>query len=241
MGQLMIESIIFNIVTGVGPLILAIAVHEWAHIAMARFLGDSTGTSMGRYTLNPLAHIDPLWTVALPSYFVVMQTLAGSAFSVPFFAAGKPAPYSPSKLDRRFNGKRISLGFAELLVAAAGPLSNLVLAAVTTLVMVGLVRAGETLNYIDDPRSLAILAFKFVILNTGLFLFNLIPIPPLDGSKILFNLLPRSVGLKYAAVTEKLSWVLLIALFAGGAQLLLAPLQGVIVVAVLRFVFFFGS
>lgn len=232
------EAIVFNVVTTVLPLILAIAVHEWAHIAMARFLGDSTGTSMGRYTLNPIAHVDPIWTLALPIYFVVMQTLAGAGFPVPFFAAGKPAPYSPAKLDRKINGKRISLGLAETLVAAAGPVSNLVMAAATTLIMVGLMRAGETLDFVEDPRSLAILAFKFVILNIGLFLFNLIPIPPLDGSKILFNLLPRSLGLKYQAVTDKLSWVLLILLFAGGARFILAPLQGFFIGAVLKFVYF---
>jgi Zn-dependent protease len=235
------EAIIFNVVTTVLPLILAIAVHEWAHIAMARFLGDSTGTSMGRYTLNPLAHVDPIWTVGLPVYFVVMQTIAGAAFPVPFFAAGKPAPYSPAKLDRKFNGKRITMGSAELLVAAAGPVSNLLMAGLTTIIMVVLIRAGETLDYANDPRSLAILAFKFVILNIGLFTFNLIPIPPLDGSKILFNLLPRNLGLKYQAVTDKLSWVLLILLFAGGARIILAPIQGFFVEWILRFVFFASS
>ncbi|MDP2343692.1 MAG: site-2 protease family protein [Deltaproteobacteria bacterium] len=231
------EAIVFNVVTTVLPLILAIAVHEWAHIAMARFLGDSTGTSMGRYTLNPLAHVDPIWTVGLPIYFVFMQTIAGAAFPVPFFAAGKPAPYSPAKLDRQFNGKRIRMGTAELLVAAAGPISNLVMAAASTLLMVGLIHTGETLDYINDPRSLAILAFKFIILNIGLFTFNLIPIPPLDGSKILFNLLPRSIGLKYQAVTEKLSWVLLILLFAGGARIILAPIQSFFIELILRFVY----
>ena len=82
----MLETIVFNVVTTLGPLILAIAVHEWAHAAMARFLGDDTGTRLGRYTLDPLQHIDPFWTVGLPIYFVVSQTLAGAAFAVPFMA-----------------------------------------------------------------------------------------------------------------------------------------------------------
>ena len=94
-----IQRLVFNEVTILIPLILSIAVHEYAHVAMARFLGDSTGTSMGRNTLNPLAHIDPIWTVLLPAYFVFLQT---SMFGVPFFGAGKPAPYNPVKLDRRF-------------------------------------------------------------------------------------------------------------------------------------------
>jgi len=221
----MAEAIVFNVVTTLLPLILAIAVHEWAHIAMARFLGDPTGTSMGRYTLNPLAHIDPIWTVALPTYFVISQTLAGSAFAVPFIAAGKPAPYSPMKLDRRFNGKRITLGLGELLVAAAGPVSNLIMALLTTGIVIALVHAGQSLDFEAEPRSLAILALKFVVLNISLFLFNLIPVPPLDGSKILFNVLPRAWGLRYEAITAKAGSVLLILLFVGGARFLLAPIQ----------------
>jgi Zn-dependent protease len=225
------QQIIFNVVTTVGLLILAIAVHEWAHVAMARFLGDPTGERMGRLTLNPLAHADPVWTVALPTYFVVMQTLAGSAFPVPFFGAGKPAPYTPVKLDRRFGGKRIHMRTAEMLVALAGPVSNIVMAVLTTGLVVVLVRAGHPL--FEDPRSLALLAFKFVVLNIGLFLFNLIPIPPLDGSKVVFNLLPHSLGVRFEAVVERFSWILLMLLVLGGARFILAPIQGVIISALL--------
>ena len=236
MSDVHVQEIVFNVVTTVGLLILAIAVHEWAHVAMARFLGDPTGERMGRLTLNPLAHADPLWTVALPTYFVIMQTLAGSAFPVPFFGAGKPAPYSPVKLTRAFGGKRIQMRTAEMLVAIAGPLSNLVLALVTTVVVIVLVRAGQPL--FDDPRSLALLAFKFVVLNIGLFTFNLIPIPPLDGSKVIYSLLPHELGLKYEAFVEKLSWLLMIVLFAGGARIVLAPIQRAIIGVLLDVVSF---
>lgn len=225
------EEIVFNVVTTVGLLILAIAVHEWAHVATARFLGDPTGERMGRLTLNPLAHADPIWTVALPAYFVVMQTLAGSAFPLPFFGAGKPAPYTPVKLTRAFNGKRIRMRTAEMLVAIAGPLSNLALAVLTTGVVIALIHAGQPLS--GDPRSLSLLAFKFAVLNIGLLIFNLIPIPPLDGSKVVFSLLPHRLAVRYEAVVEKLSWVLLILLFAGGARIILAPIQRVIVGAML--------
>jgi Zn-dependent protease len=222
-----VEQIIFNVVTTVGLLILAIAVHEWAHVAMAHFLGDPTGERMGRLTLNPLAHADPIWTVALPAYFVVMQTLAGSAFPVPFFGAGKPAPYTPVKLTRAFGGQRIRLRTAEMLVAIAGPLSNLALAVITTGVVIGLIHLGQPLW--GDPRSLSLLAFKFAVLNIGLLLFNLIPIPPLDGSKVVFNLLPHELALRYEAVVEKLSWVLMLLLVMGGARLILAPIQSLFI------------
>lgn len=229
-------EVVFNVVTTVTLLILAIAVHEWAHVAMARFLGDTTGERMGRLTLNPLAHADPIWTVALPAYFVAMQTLAGSAFPVPFFGAGKPAPYSPLQLTRAFNGKRIRLRTAEMLVAVAGPLSNLAMAILTTGVVIVLIHAGQPLG--GDPNSLALLAFKFAVLNIGLLLFNLIPIPPLDGSKVVFNLLPHDLALRYEAVVEKLSWVLMLVLVMGGARVILAPIQSLFIGAMLEVIAF---
>ncbi len=221
-------DIVANVAVGVIMLIMAIGVHEWAHVAMARFLGDPTGEREGRLTLNPLVHIDPVWTVALPTFFMIMQ--ATSPFAVPFFGAGKPAPYNPIRLDRRFNGKRISMATGELLVALAGPVSNLVLAVLSTGLLVVLMRAGQPL--LTEDQSLATLAFRFVVLNLGLLLFNLIPVPPLDGSKVLFNLLPRPWALKYEAVCAPLSWLLLGALVLGGARFLLAPIQGVLINAV---------
>ncbi len=217
-----IERLIFNEVTILIPLILAIAVHEYAHVAMARFLGDSSGEAMGRLTLNPLAHIDPVWTVLVPAYFVYMQTMVGSLFAVPFFGAGKPAPYNPMKLDRKVFGKRLSMRTGTLLVALAGPVSNLVLFAISTVILFVLVRTGFSL---DDPKSPAVLVFRFALLNTGLAIFNMIPIVPLDGSKVLAGLLPGRLADRYEELAGKLSWVLLILLFLGGAHYLLGPVQ----------------
>lgn len=221
------QRLLFNEVTILIPLILAIAVHEYAHVAMARWLGDRTGEAEGRLTLNPLAHIDPIWTIAVPAYFVFLQTAAGNLFAVPFFGAGKPAPYSPVQLTRKFFGKRISMRTGSLLVALAGPMSNVLLFLVSAAIMVALVRVGGFA--LDDPKSPAVLVFRFALLNTGLALFNMIPVPPLDGSKVLAGLLPRAMAEKYEDVAQKLSWVLLILLFLGGARLILAPFQAVAV------------
>jgi Zn-dependent protease len=231
------QVVIFNVVTTIIPLILAIAVHEWAHVAMARFLGDRTGEEQGRLTLNPLAHIDPIWTVALPTFFVVMQTAASAAggMAVPFFGAGKPAPYNPVRLDRKFGGKRISMRMGELLVAAAGPASNVVLAVLFTAVASLLYHfAGQGFG---DPRSLTLLVFKFVVLNVGLAIFNLIPIPPLDGSKVLMSLLPRGAAASYERIATQLSWILLLVLFMGGASYVMRPIQHA-VISLLLAVFF---
>lgn len=225
MDTALVERLIFNEVTILIPLILAIAVHEYAHVAMARFLGDSTGEAMGRLTLNPIAHIDPVWTVLVPAYFVYAQTMVGSLFAVPFFGAGKPAPYNPVRLDRKFSGKRVSMRTGTLLVALAGPLSNVVLFAISAVLLFALVRVGGFA--LDDPRSPAVLVFRFALLNTGLAIFNMIPVAPLDGSKVLAGLLPRRLADRYEEVAQKLSWVLLILLFVGGARYLLGPVQRV--------------
>lgn len=222
-----LEQLVYNEVTILIPLILAIAVHEWAHVAMARFLGDSTGTSLGRFTLNPLAHIDPVWTLLVPAVFVYLQS---GGLAVPFFGAGKPAPYNPVRLDRKINGKRISMRTGTLLVALAGPLSNVALFAVSAVVMVVLVKAGFSLA---DAHSPALLLLRFALLNAGLAVFNLVPIPPLDGSKVLMGLLPRDAAAKYERVAAQLSWVFLLLLFAGGARLVFGPVQN----AVAQFLF----
>lgn len=213
------QELLFRLVVTLVPLILAIAVHEFAHVAMARWLGDDTGTRLGRFTLNPIAHIDPVWTVGLPALLVIMS--AGSGGALPFFAAGKPAPYNPARLHREFGGKRITLRTAELLVAAAGPLSNVLLALLSAVLAVVLVQLGFSL----EARSVVWLVVMFFSLNIALAVFNLIPIPPLDGSKVLLALLPHDAARKYDEVATKLSWVLLGAVLLTGG-FIIAPVVG---------------
>jgi Zn-dependent protease len=193
-------DLVLRLVTTLIPLILAISVHEFAHIAMARWLGDDLGTRLGRYTLNPIAHVDPFWTLLLPAILVLQGGMG-------FFAAGKPAPYNPASLDRHIRGKRVTLRTAELLVAIAGPLSNVALALVTGAVVVILHYAGVD---VYDRASPVRLLLDFFALNLALFAFNLIPVPPLDGSKVLFGLLPHDAARKYDEIATKLSWVLFI-------------------------------
>jgi Zn-dependent protease len=218
-----LQRLLFVEITTLLPLILAIAVHEYAHVAMARFLGDRTGEDQGRLTLNPLVHIDPVWTVALPAFFVYMQVAAaGTGVIVPFFGAGKPAPYNPLRLDRKFNGKRITMRTGELLVAAAGPASNVLLALLSTALLAVLIQAGHPLG---AERSAASLLLGFILMNTGLAVFNMIPVPPLDGSKVLMSLLPRTAAARYERIAGQLSWLLLLLLVMGGARWLLMPFQ----------------
>lgn len=151
-------------------------IHEVMHGVAAEWLGDKTARYAGRLTLNPLPHLDPFGSVLLP----IILTLTNSPI---FFAWAKPVPYNPYNL--RADG--LFGRFNEAIVAGAGPLSNLVIA-----VLFGaIIRIGFL-----PPETNALL-FYVVLINTMLFLFNLIPIPPLDGSKVIESLLPRSLQNAY--------------------------------------------
>jgi Zn-dependent protease len=138
-------------------ILVALPVHEMAHAAMAVQLGDETPRMQGRYTFNPIAHIDPFGAL------LILFTGFGWA---------KPVQWNPNNID-------VDIRVGTILVAAAGPVSNLVLAA-----------AGVFLVPFADFAMLERFLNFFVWINTLLFVFNLIPIPPLDGSHILFALLP---------------------------------------------------
>ncbi len=162
-------DIIFQIII----LILSVVVHEVSHGFAANHLGDPTARLQGRLTLNPLPHIDPIGSLLVP--LLLFFTNAGV-----MFGWAKPVPVNPYNL----RGK-----YGEAIVAAAGPASNLLLALVFGLLIRGM---NGTL-----PESFLHIAAMVVIINIVLAIFNLVPIPPLDGSKILFSFLPYGTdGLK---------------------------------------------
>lgn len=142
-------------------------IHEYFHAWMADYLGDSTAKDMGRLTLNPLAHIDPFGTFLMP---LMLSVFSGGKF---IFAYAKPVPYNPYNLRNQKYGPA--------LVAIAGPLANLITAFSFALLI-------RFLPYSNLTSLLEIIVYANILLA----IFNLIPIPPLDGSKILFAALPSS-------------------------------------------------
>jgi len=153
------------------PLVLSLSVHEWAHARAAWQLGDDTAAVMGRMTLNPFVHIDPVGTVLLP------------LLGVPFGWA-KPVPINPLRFRRNVTMKK-----GMMLTAAAGPASNLVLAAGSILVLALLTRFRPDLV---APGSRAERLLDLLIfMNVVLAVFNMLPIPPLDGSRVADALMPR--------------------------------------------------
>ena len=165
------------------PLIFAIVFHEVAHGLMARALGDPTAAQLGRLSLNPIKHVDPVGTVILPGILALAH--------LPVFGWAKPVPVVASRLRHPRRDM--------MLVGAAGPGSNLIMAAIAA-VALGLAvgRAGE----LQDPTTLLgffqLNLFNFISINVFLALFNLLPIPPFDGSHIVEGLLPERMAQGYA-------------------------------------------
>lgn len=181
--------------------LMAVVFHEWAHGMVARRLGDDTASSMGRLTLNPLAHIDPIGTIALP----VVMLLTGAPF---LFGWAKPVPVAFGRLR---NPRRDMV-----LVALAGPAMNLVLAFASAAVLTLLLRmpGGEgAATGLQVAEPLRLLCQKSIGLNVVLAVFNLIPIPPLDGGRVAVGLLPRELAYRLAGL-EPWGFFIIMALLA---------------------------
>jgi Zn-dependent protease len=148
-------------------ILFSIIIHEISHGYMAVFLGDPTPRLQGRLTLNPLKHIDPIGSILVP----VLTSLSGLTFGW-----AKPVEFNPYNLKNKRWG--------ELLIAFAGPASNLTIALIFGII----IRYG--FNVVSLPLNFFVLCSYVVVINISLAVFNLIPIPPLDGSKIFFGLIP---------------------------------------------------
>ena len=193
------------------PIILAITVHEAAHGYVARMFGDGTAWMLGRVTLNPLKHIDPVGTVLVP-----FATLWLGGF---LFGWAKPVPVNFGNLR---HPKRDMLW-----VAAAGPGSNFVMALAWAMVL-GLASGGGPFS----SAGLQYMSVVGVVINVSLMVLNLLPILPLDGGRIALSLLPRSLAIPYSN-TERFGFILVIVLLVTGALgVAMRPLFGLAVTAI---------
>lgn len=169
-------------------LIMSVVIHELAHGYSALWLGDSTAKYAGRLTLNPIKHLDPIGSVLVP---LLLYILPGNLI----FGWAKPVPYNPYNLRNQKWG--------EAIVAAAGPLTNILIAVIFGLVVrLGAASGIFSTAFID-------LASIVVFMNIILAIFNLVPIPPLDGSKILFSVLPYHMQ-RFRLVLEQFGLILVI-------------------------------
>lgn len=160
---------IYGIVVVIGTILLAVTLHEAMHAYAGYWLGDDTAKLNGRLTLNPIAHLDPFGSLILPLLLYVL--------GLPIFGAAKPVPFNPNRVRHG--------DYGAAMVALAGPLTNLLLA-----IVVGLTLRFGTL---DSGMLLYDIFQLFVYVNLGFFVFNMIPFPPLDGSRVLYALAPEPV------------------------------------------------
>lgn len=176
----------------IASIIISLVIHEFMHAYTAHLLGDRTAQDMGRLSLNPLDHIDPFMTVVLPIITIAV-------FGIPILAA-KPVPFNPDRV--RFDE------FGAAMVAAAGPLTNLALAflAAGFLSMTG--AGGLTFKVVD----------YFAVINVSLFVFNLIPIPPLDGSRVLYAFAPEGLQSIMRSIEPYGLFIVFFLVLAGGLQ-----------------------
>ena len=199
-----IDAIIRGISIWALPVVLAVVLHEVAHGWVAFKLGDDTAHWMGRLTLNPLKHIDPFGTLLIP----LMLIVAGSPF---LFGYAKPVPVDFRKLR---NPRRDMVW-----VALAGPVTNLLLAFASTLLLMLAVNMPQSMIWAAEP--LALMCQASIIINLVLCIFNLLPLPPLDGGRVAVGLLPGPAAYQLARI-EPYGFIIIVGL------LLLGVLQQVI-------------
>lgn len=180
------------------PLILSLSVHEYAHALSAWWLGDDTAAREGRLTLNPLAHIDPVGTLLLP------------LLGVPFGWA-KPVPVNPTRFRRE-----VPMARGMMITSVAGPLSNLLLAAAAGLAYALTDRFAS--DVLVERPALGTLALILVALNVALAVFNMIPLPPLDGSRVVEWLLPYRLRDGWARLSRVAPLLLLGLIVLGAAH-----------------------
>jgi Zn-dependent protease len=181
-------------------LLVGLPVHEFSHALVAFRLGDGTAKLFGRLTLNPIAHFDPVGGTLLALTFIG-SAAAGGAIG---FGWAKPTPVNPFNLA---GGRR-----GEAMVAAAGPLSNLVLATAGAIPLRYLLHSPELFQQLGGFEGMPYqILFLFVQINLLLMVFNLIPIPPLDGSKVLFAFLDRRTEYQVRPFLEQYGFFILLA------------------------------
>lgn len=217
MGDIDLINLVSHLIIYMVVLLLAISAHEAGHAWMSYKFGDDTAYMLGRVTLNPVVHTDPIGTLLIPIIAFVLGSLGGALGSIPLIGWGKPTPVNPRKWT--------NYKLANVMVSIAGVLANLIL------LIIGIVAAKIMLSQgfaIGDffgrsPNPLAIFVGDLMMLNLSLFVFNLLPFPPLDGSKILSTFLPQSFEPVFSLLEQYGFLILMFLIYIGVFRFIITP------------------
>ena len=213
----MTSGLVAHLVIYMVVLLLAISAHEAGHAWMSNRFGDDTARLLGRVTLNPIAHIDPIGTLLIPIVGFIIGSMGGPIASIPLIGWGKPTPVNPL----RWRNKDL----ANVMVSSAGIMANMILAIIAfTIIKVLLMRA----LWENTPEPVVIMLQYLLIMNVSLAVFNLLPFPPLDGSKILETFLPASMQ-PILQVMEQYGFIILMFLiYIGVFRAIISPIMSLI-------------
>jgi Zn-dependent protease len=204
-------------------LLLAVSAHEAAHAWMSYKYGDDTAYQLGRVTLNPVKHTDPIGTLLLPILSFIFGAVGGALGSIPLIGWGKPTPVNPRKWTKYKQ--------ANVMVSIAGILANLLIAVISFTIFKLLLGYGVfTFENLQEGfgKILATLFLNLIFLNVSLAIFNLLPFPPLDGSKVLSTFLPASFQPVFDML-EQFGFLILMALiYLGLVGLIMRPIFRVV-------------
>jgi len=223
MGEIDIANLVSHLVIYMVVLLLAISAHEAGHAWMSYKFGDDTAYLLGRVTLNPVAHTDPIGTLLIPILSFIFGAVGGALASVPLMGWGIPTPVNPRKWA---NYKT-----ANVMVSIAGIGANLIIATVSfftfkALLEFGVINAGNVESALLRP---IIILFQYLILlNISLAIFNLLPFPPLDGSKVLSTFLPESFQPVFELLEQYGFLILLLLIYMGVIGLIMRPIFSIV-------------
>jgi Zn-dependent protease len=196
------------------PMVLSLTVHEYAHALVAKRLGDDTASGMGRLSLNPLAHADPVGTFGLPLMILLANGAIGGG-AIPFFGWAKPVPVNPGRFSRK-----VTVRTGMMLVALAGPVSNLLIALVCAGVFSASLHGGF---YASIPEGLTTFLGYMLRVNIALFVFNMIPVYPLDGQKVVSGLLSAQNAIRFERFNYQFGTFMLLGLIVFARDIIVYP------------------